>query len=128
MSEKPTQLGFSLIEALVALAISSITATALGLSTGVGYKLCREAHQRAIAGRLVVSGIEQLNVSDPALLQSTDKTESIEVSGSSFFRTTQVTVNVDGSRFVEVSVELIGMPEANKLSRSASATLVPWRQ
>lgn len=128
MNDNRAQLGFSLIETLVSLSISSITAMALGLGTGVGYKLYREAHNRAIASHLVVSGIEQLNLSDPVLLQATDTTEQIEVSGSSFSRTTKVTVMSDGARSVQVSAELLGVPDANRVSRSASATLIPWRQ
>ena len=105
---KAQQQGIALMEVLVALFVFSIVGLGLAQSTIVGLRAHMRAEVGNFARNLAVSKAEELSgvkISD--LDETYDETESdLTVSGSKvkFTRVTNVIVNSDNSRTIEITV------------------------
>lgn len=106
-----SSLGFTVLEALVALVIFSVAAMGLCLSYSTSMIVAKMTEAHHAASSLAASKIETLSAIDPLLLDSADNESNVPVvwEGLSvgFIRSTAVTINADGSRSVAVDVSTI---------------------
>jgi prepilin-type N-terminal cleavage/methylation domain-containing protein len=98
--------GLSLVESLVAIVILAITGLSLAHTMISATRYTRRAERNSIATQLAFEKMEQLAARSPATLgDAFDLTETaLTVNRIAYNRTTNVTVNADGSRTVVVDV------------------------
>lgn len=97
--------GFSLIETLVALTILATVGLSLSYSMITAIRASRRAERNSVASQLAFRKMEELAQVNPNnLSNANDLTESaLTVNGIAYTRVTNVTVNADGSRTVDIT-------------------------
>lgn len=98
--------GFSMFELLVASAILTIVGLALAKSSIASYVALERNITRESAMQLALEKIEQMAAKDPTTLTATSSPPEMNLvkNGIKYNRMTTISVNVDGSRRVIVSV------------------------
>lgn len=106
MRRRKFQNGFSLLEALVALTILATVGLSLSYSMITAIKTSRRAERNSVASQLAFRKMEELAQVNPNNLSNANdlREPSLKVNGIAYTRVTDVTVNPDGSRTVDVTV------------------------
>jgi len=128
------QNGSSLIEVLVSVALSSIAALGLSMSTTIGYKLVHRSTQQALAYNVAASRIEQIKLSSPAWSNVVDTWEPLVIGQFPFVRHTKMDA-YGGSALTSITARVSVYPgtEVNRTSPGAplsslQTTIIPWKK
>ena len=127
-TKRSREAGFSMMEVLAAMTLLSIVGLAISNSMIVAIRFQKIAEVGNMAKNLAVSKAEELSgVQLTALSDTYDATENNLVVGSGkikFTRVTNITVNSDGSRTVDVTVSSTSkyLPKAVKYT----TRFAPW--
>ena len=119
------QRGFFLLEALIVMLLLGFLAFGFTQSAQLAIMIRGKAIRHAVAAQLATDKLEQLSGVDPTTLSdANDSSETLVVSGRSFRRSLDVTVNPDNSRTLRVEVR----GSTTRLGGSAvvSTTLALW--
>ena len=98
--------GFAVIEFLVSTIIISVVSLGMLHSTLSSMKISKKSHYDSTAYQLAVERLEDYSVINPQTLDNGDDTSETGISRNNmeFTRTTDVTINTNGSRTVNVVV------------------------
>ena len=120
VNRKGSEAGTGLIDVLVAMLLLSFLGASLSSSTNLSFSAFKRAKRQSLASQLAIETLESLAATNPANLDDADDLVETGISRESvtFNRTTDVTVNADGSRTVTVTVT----GAKSKLGGSASYT------
>jgi len=98
--------GFSLVETLVALTILATVGLSLSYSMITAIRASRRAERNSVASQLAFRKMEELAQVNPNNLSNANdlRESALTVNGIAYTRVTDVTVNADGSRTVDITV------------------------
>jgi len=107
LSQLKNEDGFSLVEVLVALILSSIVALGIMQSTLTSYRFSQRMVNDSLAGQLALEKMEEISSISPQTLDDTDDAveDPVVRNNISFIRTVDVSINADRSRTVAVRVQ-----------------------
>ena len=122
---RSTQQGNSIVEVLVTISLLAISGLAVAQSTIRAFSSLNRSYRTSLAGQVALDRMEILAERDPSTLEnSLDETnEAVVMSGATFYRSTSIVVNSDGSRTVTVSVR---SPQ-NLSGKATLSTTLPLR-
>lgn len=119
-----TEAGFSLTEVLVSMVLASIVALSLSKGTSVGYTLLRDSRRTAVARQITASKVEELALSDPAVLTTQSYSETVTQNGYTLTRSVSITANSDGSASVTITAAPSGA--GTSVLATSTARLTSW--
>ena len=117
--------GLSVVEVLVAISLLAISGLAVAQSTIRSFSHLNQSYRTSIASQIALEHLELFAQRDPSTLEATASESSTTVtqSGLTFYRSTAISVNSDGSRTVSVSVT---SPRGLTGKASLSTTFPLW--
>jgi Tfp pilus assembly protein PilV len=117
--------GLSAVEVLVAIALLAISGLAVAQSTIRSFSFLNQSYRSSLASQIALEQLELLAQQNPATLQESGGESAAQVihSGLTFYRSTTISINSDGSRTVSVSVS---SPTGMHGKASLSTTFALW--
>ncbi|MCB0336433.1 MAG: prepilin-type N-terminal cleavage/methylation domain-containing protein [Bdellovibrionales bacterium] len=117
--------GVTLIELLVAFAIFSVIALAFTFNSSQAHRTIDHSNRHAGMQQLAIEKIEELSAINPILLNDTyDDTESdLDIDGIEYERITDITINANGSRTIDVTINAENSSRATQFTLSHTISL-----
>jgi Tfp pilus assembly protein PilV len=117
--------GLSVVEVLVAISLLAISGLSVAQSTIRSFAHLSQSYRTSVASQIALEHLELIAQRDPSTLGATENESSTTViqSGLTFYRSTVISVNGDGSRTISVSVT---SPTGLTGRASLSTTLPLW--
>jgi Tfp pilus assembly protein PilV len=117
--------GLSVVEVLVAIALLAISGLAVAQSTIRSFSYLNQSYRTSLASQIALERLELLAQRDPSTLVESESESATQVvhSGLTFYRSTLISINTDGSRTVSVTVN---SPSGTQGKAALSTTFALW--